>query len=70
MKFLLLRTNCSLFNIDIIKDSQKNKVFDSYEEIDNWIIENNFSENEFSILSFEESIFDLKSILKDHISKK
>lgn len=69
MKFLLLRTNCSLFDIEIIKDSQKNKVFESQEEIGLWIFENNFNENDFTIIPFEESFFDLKSILNEHISK-
>lgn len=69
MKFLILRTNCSLFDIEIIKDSQKNRVFNSYEEIDNWIVENNFNETDYSVIPFEESFFDLKSILEEHISK-
>lgn len=69
MKFIILRTNCSVFNITIIKDEQINKVFESYEEIDNWIAENNFNKNEFSILRIEESEYDLKTILNTHISK-
>lgn len=69
MKFIILRTNCSVFNITIIKDGQLNKVFESDEEIDNWIAENNFNKNEFSILRIEESEYDLKTILNTHISK-
>lgn len=69
MKFIILRTNCSLFDIEIIKDSQKNKVFESQDEIDLWIFENNFNENDFTIIPFDESFFDLKTILTDHISK-
>ena len=55
--------------ITIIKDGQLNKVFESDEEIDNWIAENNFNKNEFSILRIEESEYDLKTILNTHISK-
>jgi|LakMenEpi03Aug12_release.lakeMendotaPanAssembly.Ray.scaffolds.fasta_scaffold3282170_1 hypothetical protein len=69
MKFIILRTNCLVFNITIIKDGRKNKVFESYEEIDNWIVENNFNKHEFSILRIEESEYDLKTILNTHISK-
>jgi len=69
MKFLILRTNCSLFDIEIIKDSQKNKVFESQEEIGLWIFENNFNETDFTIIPFDESFFDLKTILNEHISK-
>ena len=69
MKFLILRTNCSLFDIEIIKDLQKNKVFESQEEIGLWIFENNFNETDFTIIPFDESFFDLKTILNEHKSK-
>lgn len=70
MKYLILRTNCSLFDIDIIKEFEKNKVFDTREGIDKWFIENNLEESDYSILAFDESIFNLETILNQFNSKR
>lgn len=70
MKYLILQTNCSLFDIDIIKEFGKNKVFDTREGIDKWFIENNLEESNFSILAFDESIFNLETILNKFNSKR
>lgn len=70
MKYLILRTNCSLFDIDIIKELEKNKVFDSREDIDKWLRDNNLEENDYSILAFDESIFNLQNILNEFNTKR
>lgn len=70
MKYLLLRTNCHINDVEIIKESQENKVFNSRNEIDDWLFYNNFNEEDFSILKYEESSSNLQTVFNRNIFKK
>lgn len=70
MKYLLLRTNCSIKDVEIIKESQENKVFNSHNEIDEWLFDNNFNEEDFSILKYEESPSELQTVFNQSRFKK
>jgi hypothetical protein len=69
MKFIVLQTNCNLYDIKIIKESDKNKVFGSREDIDQWICDNDLDSNNYTIISFEEFPNDLKNILSEYNCK-
>ncbi len=69
MKFIVLQTNCNLYDIKIIKESDKNKVFGSREDIDQWICDNDLDSNNYTIISFEELPNDLKNILSEYNCK-
>ncbi len=69
MKFIVLQTNCNLYDIKIIKESDKNKVFGSREDIDQWIFDNDLDSNNYTIISFEEFPNDLKNILSEYNCK-
>jgi hypothetical protein len=66
MKFILLNTNCSIYDIKIIKESDKNKVFNSTEEIDQWLFYNRLDSDAFLIIPIEDNLNDLKSILIEY----
>lgn len=69
MKFILLQINCSIYDIQILKEFDKNKVFESREEIDQWIYDNHLNPNDYSIIPFEDVSNNLKTILSEYTFK-
>jgi len=66
MQFIVLQTNCNIYDIQILKESDKNKVFESREDIDQWIYDNDLDANNYTIISFEEFPNNLKNILSEY----
>jgi hypothetical protein len=69
MKFVILKINCDICDITIIKDGDKNRVFSSYEEIDAWIFDENLEQNDYAVLCIDNQTFDFQKILEDNQNK-
>lgn len=69
MKFVILKINCDISEISILKDNNKNIVFDSYEEIDAYFVKENLEQNDYSILCIDRKTQDFEKILQDNINK-
>lgn len=63
MKIILLQNTNSPECIEIVKEEGKNKVFESYNEMDEWFFENNLNNESFIPLIIEENKTDLRTIL-------
>ena len=69
MKFVILKINCHISDITIIKDNNKNIVFDSYDEIDAYFVKENLEQNDYSILCIDRIVHDFDKILQNNINK-
>jgi hypothetical protein len=62
MKIILLQNSNSPEYVEIVKEGSKNKVFESYNEMDEWFFENNLNNELFIPLILEENKTDLRTI--------
>lgn len=69
MKIILIKTDKSPEYIEIAKENGLNLVFESYNEIDNWIYDNNLDIEDFILIEIEKNNFNLNSIIKSNIHK-
>ena len=66
MIILLIKINSEPILIDFLKEDGKNKIFESFEEVDSWLFDNNSHENEYQPVIIEKPK-DLKNLLQDFI---
>jgi hypothetical protein len=69
MKFVILKINCDISDISILKDNNKNIVFDNFDEIDAYFVKENLEQNDYSILCIDRKTHDFEKILQDNINK-
>ena len=69
MKIILIKTDTSPEYIEIVKENDLNLVFESYNEIDDWIYENGLNMQNFTPIEIEKNNFDLNSIIKRNTHK-
>lgn len=67
MIILLIKINTEPIHIDFLKEKGKNKVFQSFEEVDSWLFENNSYENEYQPIIIEKTN-DLQNILHNFVN--
>jgi hypothetical protein len=53
MKFVILKINCDISDITILQKNNKNIVFDSYKDIDDYFYKENLESNNYAILHID-----------------